>query len=145
MSYCEDYDLWLRIARSATANMACVTVPLVDRRVRDAQLTKNWSRMDEGWQEVMARFRQSDTSVPAAVVRQSQARHDRYIAYLAYEASDFAAARRFMVQAWQKAPLPMARDKRAWVMTVAALGSLLPSGLHRGVDIAVRRLRGSHA
>ena len=52
MSYCEDYDLWLRIAQIATANMACVTMPLVDRRVREAQLTKNWSRMDTGWQEV---------------------------------------------------------------------------------------------
>jgi glycosyltransferase involved in cell wall biosynthesis len=145
LSYCEDYDLWLRIARSDAANMACVIEPLVDRRVREAQLTKNWSRMDHGWREVMARFRQTDAGLPAALLRQSEARHDRYIAYLAYEAGDFAAARRHMIQAWQKAALPMARDKRAWVMTVAALGSLLPSGLHRGVDIAVRRLRGSHA
>jgi len=145
LSYCEDYDLWLRIAQSAAANMACVIEPLVDRRVREAQLTKNWPRMDRGWREVMARFHQAGADLPAALLRQSEARHDRYIAYLAYEAGDFAAARRLMVQAWQKAALAMACDKRAWVMTVAALGSLLPSSLHRGVDLAVRRLRGSHA
>ena len=137
--------LWLRIGAAGEDNLACIAEPLIDRRVREAQLTKDWRRMDAGWREVMARFRESQRPADPSLLCQAEAQHDRYIAYLAYEAGDFSVARRFIGQAWRRMPTAMLRDKRAWVMMAAALGSLLPAGLHRSVDGALRRLRGSHA
>ncbi len=141
LSAAVDLDLWLRIARSRPRNIAFVDAVLTTYRLRAGQITKDWRRMAENWEVVLARVRSEMPERVSLVEQEARARHLRYRSYLAYEAGDFHAARRLIVEALTTKPLPLLTDRRTWVTLGAALGSLLPAPVHAKVADSAKRLR----
>ncbi len=141
---CEDLELWLKIALLDDVKLISLGIPLVYQRRRAGQLTKNWHRMHERWLKVLARMLALAPERVAPIARKAEALHERYAAFLAYEAGDYAGARKMLVSAWRRAPDVLLVSRRAYPTTLAALTSLLPQTWHRAIDRQVRGWREGH-
>lgn len=125
-----DLDLWLRIAALREGNIACLPKVLTDFRIWQGQIMQDWSRMAMSWDQVIDKARRKYPGRVAAVEREARARHDRYLAYLAYQAGDHGAARRLLRRAWRQAPVVLAGDRRTWLTSAAVAATALPPRLH---------------
>lgn len=141
MRHCEDLDLWLRIALQPGVRVAAIQEPLFARREWPDQATRNWRSMHQGWLTVFERFMAHAPGEALAIEGHARANADRLAAFYAYQAGDFAAARRLVFSAWRRAPLRLARSARSYPITAAALATLLPTWAHRPLDRTFRRLR----
>lgn len=136
-----DLDLWLRIARLHDGNICFIDEVLTLYRLRDGQITKDWRRMAENWELIVARLRSELPERVARVEKDARAKHLRYRSYLAYEAEDFDAARKLLWQAFSSGSFPLLRDRRTWITAAAALGSTLPGPLHRFLALNAKKWR----
>ncbi|MEM1138903.1 MAG: glycosyltransferase family 2 protein [Pseudomonadota bacterium] len=141
LKYCEDLELWLRIAEREEWRVENIGEPLIDRRERAGQLTLNFEAIKTGWNEVLRRALEWAPDRVGPVAREARAYHDRYTAFLAYNAKDYGAARRYTVSAWKTAPLAMLKNPKALPTTIASLLSILPGPVHRVLDSRLRAIR----
>ena len=49
---CVDWDLWLRVGMLRAHNIVCVDGLLTKYRMRSGQITKDWRRMEAGWNKM---------------------------------------------------------------------------------------------
>jgi glycosyltransferase involved in cell wall biosynthesis len=141
LRYCEDLELWLRFALLENGRIWNIGRPLFDRREREGQATRNWHLMREGWLAVLSRMQALAPARTAPIAASVRALHDRYVAFLAYEAGDYAASRRLTAGAWSAAPLTLLRSPQAYMTSLAALTSLLPASLHKAIAAHIRHWR----
>ena len=102
---CEDWDLWLRVAREEP--VVCVPEPLCVYRLHVGGISQSGvSRMREDEQRVLQRRIEADPDLPERVVRQAWSAHHFRCGMDAYSAADFRGARaRFrqaLGQAWHR-------------------------------------------
>ncbi|MFZ1429558.1 MAG: glycosyltransferase family A protein [Geminicoccaceae bacterium] len=139
---CEDLDAWLRVAALRKGNIALVPEVLTLYRHRPGQMTRNWQRMLDGWEDVIAKARRAAPERVVKVEQNGRASILRFLAYTAYEAGDHRAARALMLRAWQEAPTSLLRDSLSWRVTVASISAMmLPSELHRRLEVWARAAR----
>jgi len=137
----EDFDLWLKLALQADLKLIGIGLPLVCHRRRAGQLTQNWRRMHERWLIILKRVLDAAPERVAPLARNAEALHERFAAYLAYEAGDYAGARKMVASAWRRAPVALLVSRRTYPTTLAALTSLLPAAWHRAIERQVRGWR----
>ena len=136
-----DLDLWLRIAQLRDGNICFIDEVLTFYRLREGQITKDWRRMAQNWEIVVAKLRSKMPERVARVEKEARAKHLRYRCYLAYEAGDFPASRQLLWQAFSSASLPLFADRRTWITAAAVLASIMPDCVHRPLAAAVKTLR----
>lgn len=141
LSAAVDLDLWLRIASLRQGNLLAINEVLTEYRLREGQITKDWRRMARNWEAVLERVRRQMPDRVRRVERKARAAHFRYRAYLAYEAGEFAAARRQLAHAFMAASPALLADRRTWLTTAAVLGSMLPVRLHKGLARRAKAIR----
>jgi glycosyltransferase involved in cell wall biosynthesis len=145
LRYAEDLEFWLRAALAPGGKIWSIGGPMIDRRERVGQATRNWHPMREGWLAMLERIRPLAPDRLQVVEPVARALNDRYVAFLAYEAGDYHAARGLVADAWRSAPFALLKSRHTYVTTLAALASLLPRPVHRAVESRVRRWRGGGA
>lgn len=126
--YSEDLELWLRVALLRDRNIACVPHILTEYRSRRGQITSDWRRIAQGWRSAVERALQHAPERVASVMREAEAGHWRYLAFIAHQSGDYPNARRLLRRAWASSPALLARDRRALLTTGAVLAAtLLPA------------------
>jgi hypothetical protein len=135
-----DMEFWFRVGRLREGNIKCIPRILFDYRVRKGQITKNWRRMQRNWERVMEKMRQLEPQRMAAVENEARAIATRYLAYLAYEAEDYPASRRFLLEALQKKP-GFLFDPGSFFTIMAILCTYLPKSFHQSLAKWVQDLR----
>jgi glycosyltransferase involved in cell wall biosynthesis len=138
---CIDLDWFVRLV--ADRGEAAMIVPevLADYRKRTGQITGDWRRMQTNWERVIQKMAEAGHGLSAEQERRARARNQVYWATLAYQAGEYAAARRLLTESWRSDPRAAWRDPLARLRTLAALASLLPRPLHA----ALRARIGSRA
>ena len=139
-----DYDYWLRLALLGAGNLhGSPRVSTLYRR-RPGQLTGKWEQQKEAWERIMAKMRLRCPDELAAIERFSWANFRRALAAYAYESGDVPSAVRLFRQALGRAPGFLLKDSRTWLLGSAILSArLLPRGLHRKLEAAVKTARAS--
>ncbi len=137
----EDLDLWLRVAALRSDNLYCLHEVLSDYRRRDGQLTQDWRRMREAWEQVLAKYRGIDPQCVARIEKDARGNHLEYCSSLAYNAGEHRAARRLMLRAWQSSGLRLLGRSTALLMTAICLATLLPRPLQATLRWAYRIAR----
>lgn len=141
MRHAEDLDLWLRIAARSDVRVVSTGTVLIDRREREGQLTKQWIKMHDGWVEALERIRAIAPERVNRVARAATAMNERYCAFLAYEAQDFAGARDILLKGWKRDPMTLIMHKRTYPTTLAVLATHLPRPIHDRLLRVARALR----
>jgi glycosyltransferase involved in cell wall biosynthesis len=141
----EDFEYVLRLGALRERCVACIPEVLAEYRRRPGQLTADWGAMHEGWARTMQRMRSIAPDLVNRVEREAAARHYRFLGYVAWEAGQYALARRFLRRAWRTHPLALARDRRAWITTAAAIGALLPPAARESLRRRAELLRARRA
>lgn len=136
---CIDLDWFVRTIAGQGAAAAILPEPLADYRKRPGQITSDWRRMQSNWDRVLAKMAAAGHGLTAEQERRARARSQIYWATLAYQAGDYANARRLVAESWRCDPRYALGDGLARVRTLAAIASLLPAPLHD----ALRRWAGN--
>jgi len=139
LRYCEDLEFWLRF--TLLSKIWNIGAPLFERREREGQATRNWRLMREGWLRVLDRMRTLAPDRVQPIEGAARALNDRYVAFLAYEAGDYKAARSLTAEAWRAAPFALLGSRHAYMTSFAALTTLLPRPLHKAIQSQVRSWR----
>jgi glycosyltransferase involved in cell wall biosynthesis len=138
---CIDLDFFVRLGLVRQGNIVPTSAILADYRRRDGQITGDWRRMRENWRRVLDKSLEAGMDLPPRRLREARARWDLYCATLAYQAGDFAAARRLMAGVWRTSPFTAAGDAHARIRSLACLATLLPAPLHDRLRADVNALR----
>jgi glycosyltransferase involved in cell wall biosynthesis len=139
---CVDWDLWLRVAMLRPHNIFCVDGLFTKYRMRSGQITKDWRRMEAGWNKMFAKARNVAGAEVDIVAKEAHARFYRYLSYIAYESRDYTSSSRLLRHALSLSALNVASDRRTWVLTSALLArGILPHRVHGACDAMARKLR----
>lgn len=136
----EDMEFWIRMARLREDNLHCIPKILFDYRVRKGQLSKNWQKMFQDSQKVFEKVRDLEPELVAAVEHEAYAVRKRYLAYLAYEASDYPASRKLLFEALRMKP-DVLLERSAFFTIAAILCTYLPERIHSAMAKSVQDLR----
>jgi len=129
LTRCEDVDLLLRVALLRPHNILAIPLVLNFYRRHAAQHTAEWSRIHEGWNELLEKMRGLAPVETARVERLASSNMYRYFAFLAYAAGDFRQARELAVRSFALSPGRFFLDARNWKMGAAVLASrIVPRG-----------------
>jgi len=135
-----DMEFYIRVGRLREGNIKCIPRILLDYRVRSGQISKNWHRMFQNWERVMDKMRKLEPQRMAAIEDEAYAIAKRYLAYLAYEAEDYPASRRFLFEALRGNP-GFLLDPGSTFTIMAVLCTYLPKRLHKPLAKWVQDLR----
>lgn len=142
---CVHLDWFLRIVMARPRNAGGVAELLVEYRRRSGQITSDWRRMRASWERVMAKRREMTPPLDPAVERKARAGQAVFWSTMAYQAGDYAAARRLIYEAWRAAPGRCLRDGHAAIRLAACLATHLPAPVHGALGRGFNRLRGARA
>jgi len=124
---CVDLEFFLRAALLRTNNICAIPEVLTLYRRHDSQRTRDWRRMLQGWNQVLASIRQRAPEATVQVERMASSNMLRYYASLAYEGGQFGDAIELVKRAFALSPAAFLRDTRNWKMSAAAIaGVILP-------------------
>jgi len=124
---CVDLEFFLRAALLRPNNICAIPEVLNLYRRHDSQRTRDWRRMLQGWNQVLASIRQRAPEATAQVERLASSNMLRYCASLAYEGGQFGEAIELVKRAFELSPAAFLRDTRNWKMSAAAIaGVTLP-------------------
>lgn len=124
---CVDLEFLLRAALLRPNNICAIPEVLNLYRRHDTQRTRDWRRMSQGWNQVLASIRQRAPEATAQVQRVASSNMLRYCASLAYESGQFGEAIELVKRAFALSPAAFLRDPRNWKMSGAAIaGVTLP-------------------
>ncbi|HZS07151.1 MAG TPA: glycosyltransferase, partial [Blastocatellia bacterium] len=137
-----DHEFCLRAALLRRNNVMGIPETLLRYRRRTGQVTANARLRAEQWRKLLDKHEQL---APVAVNRmraRATASFQRAIAAIAYDAGEYADARRMFADALRLAPAAMARDPRSWWTAAAMLCSWLPAGVRVPLEHAGRSIVG---
>jgi glycosyltransferase involved in cell wall biosynthesis len=124
---CVDVEFFLRLALVRANNICAIPEVLTLYRRHDAQRTRDWRKMREGWNQVLGMMRERAPDETASVEGRASSNLHRYLASVAYENGDFRDALRLVGRSWALWPVGFLGDARNWKMGAAALaGVTLP-------------------
>ncbi len=124
---CVDLEFFLRAALLRPNNIRAIPEVLTLYRRHDTQRTRDWRRMLQGWNQVLASIRRRAPEATAQVERLASGNMLRYCASLAYESGQFCESVELVKQAFALSPAAFLRDTRNWKMSAAAIaGVTLP-------------------
>lgn len=142
LSSCQDFDMWLRVARLRASNIYAVPEVLTQYRRRPRQVSSNVSVMKEGLTEVIGRVASVAPEDVAATEGERGVKLNSYYAYLSYEAREFGSGLRYLLRGLRASPSGFAGDTRNWLFVGACLsGAVLPRRWHESLDRWVRMRR----
>ena len=136
---CVDVEFFLRVALLRPNNFHAIPEALTLYRRHDAQRTRDWRPMREGWNQALESIRRLAPEQTAATERLAWSNMYRYFAALAYENGRFGEARRLILRSFATWPAAFLGDARNWKMSAAAVASF---ALPRRALLAVERLAG---
>ena len=122
---CIDYEFFLRVSLLRPNNICAVPEVLTLYRRHDRQRTRQWQRMQEGWNQLLDSVRSRAPEQTASVERLASSNMYRYFAALAYEDGSFRDALRLMGRSFALSPAQFLRDYRNWTMSAAAVAGLV--------------------
>jgi glycosyltransferase involved in cell wall biosynthesis len=128
-----DLDFFLRVAARRERCIGVIPEPLSDYRRHGAQITSDWRRMRQNHATVLAKHEAAGLRLSRADQRRIQGRLMLYWATLAYEAGEYASARRLILSSLGASPRALLRDPHGRVRMAACATSLLPPALHDGI------------
>ncbi|MBA3522361.1 MAG: glycosyltransferase [Gemmatimonadales bacterium] len=138
----EDHDVWLRVSLLRPDNVHCVPEVLSLYRMRAGQMSKDWRRMETAWHRLLEKMRALAPQRVAEVETEARGRMYRYLAYIAYEAHEYAQTATHLRTAMVASPLLMLRDRGTWLVGAGVLArAVLPRWVHLKLDSCARRLR----
>ncbi len=141
---CEDYDMWLRIAKLRPNNLRCLKEVLTLYRRRPDQLTKDWRSLSLSWHRMMAKIGQTANQDVPMAEPQARSRMYTYLSKLAYEKEEFLQGLKFLWLGFQSEPFTSLFRARSWFLAAACLsGSLLPMEWHRSLEQVCTRWAGA--
>ena len=129
LAACSDYDMWLRIASQRTSNAFCIPEVLTLYRRRPDQLTSDWKLLASEWEILFGRMEQMNAKVFQTVRGAAEINLYRYLAYLAYDQSDYRTGLSLLVKGMRLSPLMFVRDLRNGLAIAACLTGLTWRGL----------------
>ncbi len=124
---CVDLEFFLRAALLRPNNICAIPEVLTLYRRHDRQRTRDWRRMLQGWNQVLASVRQRAPEATVQVERLASSNMLRYYASLAYEGGQFGDAIKLVQRSFALSPAAFLGDTRNWKMSAAAIaGVTLP-------------------
>jgi glycosyltransferase involved in cell wall biosynthesis len=130
----EDHDLWLRMAMLRPNNVYCLPEVLALYRKRQGQITGDWHRMEEGWQQLCAKMHRLAPGQVQPIQNEATSVKYRYLGTLAYEKGKFLEASRLIWVSFKYAPGHFLLEFRNWLLVLACLsGMTLPTPIHQGL------------
>ncbi len=137
-----DHDLWLRVALARHNNICCIPQVLTFYRMREGQVTKDWRRMEASWTMLIDKMRRLAPAEVAAVEMKARSGFYRYLAYIAYETTQYGESRALFCKAWRGDCAHLLFDRRMWLLAAAlTTRTVLPTPLHRQLDRLARDFR----
>jgi hypothetical protein len=138
---CVDMDLWLRIARLRPGNILCIPEILSLYRRHRRQISANWKRMADGWEQMLAKLHRLAPEEVGPIAAKASANWYRYLSYLAYEQGSTGTAGRLWAMGLRQAPGTFVRFQASWMLGLAILSRLLlPSPAHAWLEAKARRI-----
>ena len=141
LTRCEDIDFLLRVALLRVNNILAVPRVLNLYRRHSAQHTSEWSRIREGWSQLLEKMKTFAPLQTAAVEKIASSNMYRYFAFLAYVSGDFREATRLAARSFGLSPGHFFLDTRNWKMSAAVLASRV---MPRGALAALEYCAGFH-
>jgi len=139
---CQDFDMWLRVARLRASNIYAVPEVLTQYRRRPRQVSSNVPMMREGLTEVIGRAASVAPEDVAATEGEREVKANSYYAYLSYETGEFGNSLRYLWGGLRASPSGFAGDVRNWLFVGACLlGVMLPRRWHKELDRWLRMRR----
>jgi glycosyltransferase involved in cell wall biosynthesis len=123
LTRCVDIDFLLRVALLRPNNILAVPRVLNLYRRHSAQRTSEWSRILEGWNQLLGKMRTLAPAQTASVERLASSNMYRYFAFLAYVGGDFRQATELAARSLAASPGRFFLDARNWKMGAAVLAS----------------------
>jgi glycosyltransferase involved in cell wall biosynthesis len=121
---CIDFEFFLRVSLLRPNNIRAVPEVLTLYRRHGLQRTRQWQRMQEGWNQVLDSVRSRAPEQTASVERLACSNMYRYFAALAYEDGSFRDALRLVRRSFTLSPAQFLRDRRNWTMSAAAVAGI---------------------
>jgi len=124
---CIDFEFFLRVSLLRENNVCAIPDVLTGYRRHAAQRTRDWQRIRQGWNQMLASLRPRAPEQVARVEKLASSNMHRYYAAIAYEGSNFREALQLIARSCSLSPGAFVRDPRNWKMTAAAIaGVTLP-------------------
>jgi glycosyltransferase involved in cell wall biosynthesis len=135
-----DLEFYFRMARIREGNLRGVPQILLDYRIRRGQITKDWQTLFREWEKAIAKIRNLEPEIVAAVEYETYAIQKRYLAYLAYEGNDYPEARRLLFEALRLKP-NLLLDQASFFTITGILSTYLPRKMHAALAKSVQNIR----
>jgi glycosyltransferase involved in cell wall biosynthesis len=136
---CVDVEFLLRVNSLRPNNFHAIPEVLTLYRRHDAQRTRDWRVMRDGWEQVLGSIRMRAPVETAGAERLASSNMHRYFASLAYENGNFSEAAELVRRSFAAYPGGFLLDMRNWKASAAvAAGLILP----KKVLFAMERLAG---
>jgi glycosyltransferase involved in cell wall biosynthesis len=139
LTRCIDFEFFLRVSLLRANNICAIPEVLTSYRRHAAQRTRDWRRIRQGWNQMLASIRPRAPEQVARVEKLASSNMHRYYASIAYEGSNFREALQLVGQSCSLSPVAFVRDTRNWKMSAAAIAGV---SLPRKALLAVERAAG---
>ena len=120
---CEDIDFFLRVALLRPNNILAVPQVLNLYRRHAGQRTCEWSKIRDGWNELLEKMRGLAPAETGRVERIASSNMYRYFAFLAYVGGDFRQATALAARSFALSRSAFFLDARNWKMSAAVVAS----------------------
>jgi glycosyltransferase involved in cell wall biosynthesis len=136
-----DLDLCLRVAALREGNCRAVASHLTLYRRHPGQMSRDWSGLRYEWESLLKLIPDYAPRTVDGVLPAADSNMRRYMAWLACEQGDFAAAMRLQLSAFRRAPRRAFTDVRNWLVLATVTGGLvLPAGAYRKAAEAGKKI-----
>jgi len=121
---CIDFEFFLRVSLLRPGNLCAIEEVLTSYRRHPNQRTRDWRRVRQGWNQMLAGIRMRAPAETKRVEKVAASNFHRYLASVAYEEGNFGDACRLICRAYSLAPVAFVRDPRNWKMAAAAIAGI---------------------
>jgi glycosyltransferase involved in cell wall biosynthesis len=136
---CIDFEFFLRVSLLRANNICAIQEVLTSYRRHAAQRTRDWRRVRQGWNQMLASIRPRAPEQVARIEKLASSNMHRYYASIAYEGGNFREALQLIGRSFSLSPIAFMRDSRNWKTGAAAIAGLT---LPRTALLAVERTAG---
>lgn len=139
LAACHDLDMWLRLVQLREGNIFGISEPLTLYRRRPNQVSSSTRRMEEGWNQCIAKVALVAPDDVRATEAARQVNLRRYFAYVSYQTRQFGSALRYLGRSLLSSPISFVMDRRNALLAGACVsGILLPGSWHQALYLRMR-------
>lgn len=138
---CIDLDFWSRIAALRRCNIGGAGEVLADYRKRTGQIMGDWTRMRRNWLRICDKLEAAGTGLSPRDFGRGYGRHALYCSTIAYQAGDYADARKLVAEMWRYDPTFAVMNRLARIRTLSVVASLSPDRAHKALRLRFNAFR----